>query len=114
MNRLGAFHWFQQVKFLATTTWSGWAHSTTIRDHHLLCPLNNMPKLGFHPHRWQFRKSIRKTRALCQVLEEKLLGTGSDAPPRDHTDGDRTDAVDGMPEPLPLTVAKVGDRTALS
>ena len=50
----------------------------------------------------------------CQVLEEKLLGTGSDAPPRDHTDGDRTDAVDGMPEPLPLTVAKVGDRTALS
>lgn len=44
----------------------------------------------------------------CQVLEEKLLGTGSDAAPRDHTDGDRTDAVDGMPEPLPLTVAKVG------
>eukprot|EP00434_Breviolum_minutum_P026143 symbB.v1.2.023115.t1/scaffold2083.1/size104221/5 len=54
------------------------------------------------------------TLGIRQVLEEKLLGTGSDAPPRDHTDGDRTDAVDGMPEPLPLTVAKVNYNNLLT
>ena len=75
-----------------------------------------MPKLGFHNCIGGKTSQIhpKNSGENCQVLEEKLLGTGSDAPPRDHTDGDRADAVDGMPEPLPLTVAKVGGRTALS